>query len=104
MGKITMMYTYSIMIMSHDNYALLEECIKLIRAHTPFPFELIIIDDASEPPYSIPDVIMLRMPKRSNCCNLRNTGMEMATSDYVFLLDNVTISSTDCYMPVIVHV
>src|SRR5258706_4679074 len=89
------------MIMSTDNYAFLEECIKRTRAYTPFPFELIIIDDASEPPYSIPNVTMVRMPKRSNCCNLRNTGMEMATSDYVFWLDNDTMVGPDWYKPFI---
>lgn len=81
----------SIMIMSHDNHALLEECITRIKLYTNFVYELIIVDDASEPAYNRKDAVIVRMPRQSNCCNLRNVGMEMARGDLVFWLDNDTM-------------
>jgi glycosyltransferase involved in cell wall biosynthesis len=83
--------TYSVMIMSHNQKDMLYECITRLHQFTPFPFELIVVDDASEDIYNIKGATIVRMPKRSNCCNLRNVGMEMATTPWVFWLDNDTM-------------
>lgn len=96
----------SIMIMSHNNYELLQECVKLIKGNTDIPFELIIVDDASDVPYKkedydIEELTIVRMPKRSNCCNLRNVGMEMAKTDLVFWLDNDTMVGENWYKPLL---
>jgi glycosyltransferase involved in cell wall biosynthesis len=90
----------SIMIMSHDNHELLNTCLKNIEAYTPIDKEIIIVDDASQPAYDFPYTVV-RMPKRSNCCNLRNVGMEMATTDYVIWLDNDTMVGEGWYQPLI---
>jgi GT2 family glycosyltransferase len=95
------MSSFSIMIMSHDNHALLQECVNRLQKYTPFPFEIIIIDDLSNPPYDAKGATVIRMPKRSNCCNLRNVGMEMATTDYVFWVDNDTMVGENWYKPMI---
>lgn len=93
----------SIMIMSHGSHELLQECVSRIKAYTPIDYELIIVDDASDEPYKkedfkgIENLTIVRMPKRSNCCNLRNVGMEMAKTDLVFWLDNDTMVNENWY-------
>ena len=93
----------NIMIMSHDNEALLKECVRRIKQFTPIEYELVIVDDASEVPYKAEDyeALIVRMPKRSNCCNLRNVGMEMCASDIVIWLDNDTMVSEGWYVPLL---
>lgn len=76
------------MIMSHNAHDMLYECIARLRKFTPFDFDLIIVDDASDTAYDIEDATIVRMPRRAGCCNLRNVGMEMAETDYVFWVDN----------------
>lgn len=92
---------YSVMIMSHNNHNLLTECIQRVRQYTDLDYELIVVDDASDPPYELEGVTIVRMPRRSNCCNLRNVGMEMAQGEFVFWLDNDTMVSEDWYKPLI---
>lgn len=93
------MKKYAIMIMSHNNHEMLGQCIGNIKAHTPFDYDLVVVDDASNPPYKIDDATVVRMPRRSNCCNLRNVGMEMARGEYVFWLDNDTMVGEGWYQP-----
>jgi glycosyltransferase involved in cell wall biosynthesis len=85
--------------MSHNHHPLLEECLYRIKLHSPFEHEIIIVDDASEPPYKRNDATIVRMPRRSNCCNLRNVGMEMASSEWVIWLDNDTLVDEGWYKP-----
>lgn len=92
---------YSIHIMSHDSHELLAECIKRIKLYTPFEYDLIITDDASEPPYQIEGATIIRLPRRSNCCALRNVGMDMAKTEWVFWLDNDTMVEEGWYVPLI---
>lgn len=85
------------MIMSHDSRELLRECLERIKKYTNASYEVIVVDDASDPAYTVEEfkdimpVIFVRMPRRSNCCNLRNVGMEMAKTDFVYWLDNDTM-------------
>lgn len=87
--------------MSHDSHDLLNECIDRIKTYTDLDYELVISDDASNPPYDIKDATIVRMPKQSNCCNLRNVGMEMAKAEWVFWLDNDTMVGENWYKPLI---
>jgi len=92
---------FAIHIMSHNNHELLNTCIQRIKAYTNIPYDLVITDDASEPAYNIEGATIVRMPKQSNCCNLRNVGMEMAKADWVFWLDNDTMVNQGWYEPFI---
>lgn len=80
--------TFSVMIMSNNKPEMLAECIANLKKYTPFEYDLVIVDDASEPAYEIPDATVVRMPLRSDCCNLRNVGMAMAQGEFVFWVDN----------------
>jgi len=91
----------SIMIMSNNKEDLLAQSLSLIKRYTPFPYELIIVDDSSDIPYKIDGATIVRMPRRSNCCNLRNVGMEMAKTDWVFWLDNDTFVGENWYRPLL---
>lgn len=97
---------YSIMIMSHNNLQLLQHCIDEVVIKTKLDYEFVIVDDASTEDYSkldykgIPHTIV-RMPIRSNCCNLRNVGMEMSQGKFVFWVDNDTFVGDDWYKPLV---
>ncbi len=94
---------WSIMIMSHGKEEMLQECLRLLKLHTPFEYDLVIVDDASEPAYKQEDydATIVRMPKRSDCCNLRNVGMAMAQGEFVFWVDNDTMVGENWYKPLI---
>lgn len=91
------MAKHTLTIMSHDNHTLLKECLERIQKYTPFEYDLIIIDDASSPAYDIPQAKIVRMPDRSDCCNLRNSAMAVAKTDLVFWLDNDTMVGEGWY-------
>ena len=93
--------TYTIMIMSNNNHNMLAECLRRVKLYTPIPHEVVVVDDASEPAYQIEGATVVRMPKRSNCCNLRNVGMEMSKTDYVFWLDNDCFVGPGWYQPLV---
>lgn len=95
------MTRHTIHIMSHDSHELLAECIKRIKLYTPFEYDLIISDDASDPPYKIEGATIIRLPRRSNCCALRNVGMDMAKTEWVFWLDNDTMVEEGWYVPLL---
>lgn len=93
------------MIMAHNGREILKECIDSIKLHTPVDYEIVIVDDASEPPFEkneFPEnTVIVRMPRRSNCCNLRNVGMEMSKTEYVIWLDSDVIVSDGWYKPLL---
>lgn len=96
----------TIMVMSHGARELLAQCLQNIKAHTPLNYEVIIVDDASEPAYKkeefkIENLTIINMPKRSNCCALRNVGMDMSKTDLVFWLDNDTMVGENWYKPLL---
>lgn len=94
--------------MSNNNRDVLTECLKNLKLYTPIPYEVILVDDASDEPYTkdefkdyIEDLTIVRMPKRSNCCNLRNVGMEMSKTELVFWVDNDTMVGEGWYQPLL---
>lgn len=94
---------YTVMIMSHNAQEMLKECMDRIRKYTPLEFEFVIVDDASDVPYQFdePDVTVVRMPRRSDCCNLRNVGMAMSKTEWVFWVDNDCMVGPGWYQPLI---
>lgn len=98
--------TYSIHIMCYNGLEMLQKCIDLIVEHTPLDYEIVITDDASEDDYSKlnfhdkPHAIV-RMPRRSNCCNLRNVGMEMCQGEFVFWVDSDCFVGPNWYKPLV---
>lgn len=91
----------SIMVMSHNNHELLSECLARVKKYTPIEYKVVLIDDMSEPAYNIEGVTIVRMPKRSNCCNLRNVGMEMSDTEVIIWLDNDTMVGDNWYKPLL---
>lgn len=95
------------MIMSHDSRPLLRDCLKNLKSYTDIPYEVVIVDDASTPPYGknefseFGEVTVVNLPKRSNCCALRNVGMDMSKTDLVFWVDNDTMVGPDWYKPLL---
>ncbi len=92
------------MIMSHGKHAMLRECLDNIKKYTPFEYDLVIVDDASEPayePFALDGATIVRMPKRSDCCNLRNVGMAMSQGEFVFWVDNDSMVGEGWYKPLI---
>lgn len=97
----------SITIMSNDQHDILRECLIRLQKYTDIPYEVILVDDNSSPSYKEEDfaglgeITIVRMPKRSNCCNLRNIGMEMAKTEFVFWVDNDTMVNENWYKPML---
>lgn len=89
----------TIHIMTHGNYDMLADCVHRIKEFTLFDYDLIISDDASNPPVKVDDATIIYLPRRSNCCNLRNVGMEMAKTEWVFWLDNDTLVNDNWFGP-----
>lgn len=93
------------MIMVHNGREMLDECIESVELHTPIEHEFVIVDDASEPAFISSDfpknTTLVRMPRRSNCCNLRNVGMEMSKTEYVLWLDSDVVVSEGWYKPLL---
>ncbi len=92
------------MVMSNGKEDMLQDCLYRLKYHTPFEYDLVIVDDASEPAYkqeNYPGATIVRMPKRSDCCNLRNVGMAMAQGEFVFWVDNDTMVGENWYKPLI---
>lgn len=87
--------------MSHGKEEMLAECISRIKQYTPFEYDLVIVDDASEPAYKDLPATIVRMPERSDCCNLRNVGMAMAKGKFVFWVDNDCMVGEGWYIPLV---
>ena len=88
---------FSIVIPTHDRPEFLSEAIDSVLAQTVQDFEIIVVDDASEPPVTphLDDrVIVVRRGEAGGPASARNTGAEHATGTYLTFLDD-----DDWYLP-----
>lgn len=80
----------SIIIPTYNRPALLPRSLASARAQTGVAVEVIVVDDGSEPPASIPDgpdVTLVRI-RNQGASAARNAGLARATADHVMFLDS----------------
>jgi GT2 family glycosyltransferase len=88
----------SIVIPIHNCLDLTKVCVDSIRRHTQLPYELILIDDASDHDTAhwlkqqeeAPDVTLIRNDHRKNYSANNNAGAALAQGTYLCLLNNDT--------------
>jgi glycosyltransferase involved in cell wall biosynthesis len=85
----------SIVLPTHDRPLLLKEAIASVKAQTHSQWELIVVDDASDPPVALDEQDLggdrLRLVPNSNArgpSGARNSGMEVASGDVVTFVDD----------------
>lgn len=87
----------SIIIVNYYTSGQLLDCIRSIRRHTPdVSFEIIIVDNASEPELkeeyeSEPDVRVVLLPENVGFGRANNAGFEVARGRYLFCLNPDTV-------------
>jgi len=85
----------SVVIPTHNRPRLLQHAVSSVQAQTERPYELVIIDDGSEPPIDptafvdspIP-IRVIRNNKALGAAAARNVGVENAQGDFIAFLDD----------------
>lgn len=89
----------SIVIPTWNGLDMLQNCIASIEAHTPGPYEIIVVDNGSDDGTSgwlvehereEPGLLGIRLDQNEGFPVAANEGMAMATGDYVCVLNNDT--------------
>jgi GT2 family glycosyltransferase len=86
----------SIVILTHNEWAVTKACLESIRLHTPEPYELIVVDNGStdETSQSLKDqqdVKLIRNETNLGFPKGCNQGIEAASGDSVLFLNNDTV-------------
>jgi GT2 family glycosyltransferase/spore maturation protein CgeB/Tfp pilus assembly protein PilF len=86
----------SIVILNYNGLEDVSTCLDSIRRHTPEPYEIIVVDDASSDGsvaflQMVPDIILLKNRDNLGCPGSRSRGFSLAKGKYVVSLDNDTI-------------
>jgi GT2 family glycosyltransferase len=85
----------SIIIPVYNQHDMTSDCINTIREHTP-EFELVVIDNGSDPPYKPPftgfcETVLIRNDKNKGFPVAANQGIKKASGDIIVLLNNDVI-------------
>lgn len=87
--------TVSVILPTHNRSELLKEAVASVHAQTFSDWEIVIVDDGSEPPVVLnPDetadhaILLLRNQRASGPCDARNTGIEAAHGEVLTFLDD----------------
>ena len=88
---------FSVSIACWNNLAMLSDCIRsLLATRGSLSLEILVIDDASEPPLAepihqeFPDVIVLRNHRHQSFSHSHNRGLGRATGKYLIVLNDDT--------------
>lgn len=86
----------SIILVTHGQLSHTKACIESIRHHTPEPYELIVVDNASPDETRTwlgnqRDVTLVANPDNRGFPAAANQGMRMATGEQLLLLNNDTV-------------
>jgi GT2 family glycosyltransferase len=88
----------SILIPAHNCWELTQCCITSIRQHTKIPYEIVLIDDASDPDTArhmqsliAEDLTLIRNENRLNYSANNNKAASEANGKYLCLLNNDTV-------------
>lgn len=90
--------TVSVILPTHNRPELLAEAIASVQTQTFSDWELIIVDDASNPPAEVPcgDVIrVIRHPASKGGAASKNSGVEHARGEFIAFLDDDDLLATD---------
>lgn len=91
------MMDVSIIIVSYNTSALLDDCIVSIKSQTTVAFEIIVIDNNSTDDTlemlrtKHPDVIRIENSQNNGFARANNQGMEIARGKYLFMLNPDTV-------------
>lgn len=91
------MSPFSVVIPTHNRIETLIKAISSIRQQTILPGEIVVVDDASDPPVS--KVVFERLPHSVKCilhrnssslgaARSRNLGVELSSAEYICFLDD----------------
>jgi glycosyltransferase involved in cell wall biosynthesis len=89
---------FSVVIPTRDRPELLGEAIASVLAQTVDDWELVVVDDASTPPASVPDdprIRLVRLAEPQGPAGARNAGVRASTGRYLAFLDD-----DDLFVPV----
>ncbi|MGD0645059.1 MAG: glycosyltransferase family 2 protein [Candidatus Bathyarchaeia archaeon] len=87
----------SIVIVSYNRPREVQETVRSLFNQSVKPFEILVIDDGSDPPLKMavdfPDFKLIRFDKEQGLSNSRNFGINAAKGEYVAFLDDDTVPS-----------
>ncbi|WP_151736660.1 glycosyltransferase family 2 protein ['Paenibacillus yunnanensis' Narsing Rao et al. 2020] len=89
------MTTTSIIIPTYNGLGLLRSCVEAIRAHTVSPYEIIVVDNASEDGTDLycrsNHIAFVSLPENRGFPAACNLGLQLASGDELLLLNNDVI-------------
>jgi GT2 family glycosyltransferase len=91
-----MLFSFSIVIPSHNRPDLLRACLTSVEAHAPAGTEVLVVDDSSpdemvtEVAGAFHNVRTIRMKRRSGFCAAANAGIATVAGDIIELLNDDT--------------
>lgn len=83
----------SVVVPVHGRFELAQRAIESVRAQTHSPIELVVVDDASEPPFFLPvapemEVRLVRLDSNRGPGAARDAGLRIARGDFIAYLDS----------------
>ena len=88
---------FTVVLPTHNRHAFLDEAVASVLAQTVSDFELVVVDDGSPEPTSVPDdrVRLVRLPTNQGPAVARNAGMAVAAGLYLAFLDDDDLYTPD---------
>ena len=87
----------SIIIVTYNRPLLVQQTLRSLLNQSVKPFEILVIDDGSNPPLELsadfPDLRVIRFDEERGLSNSRNFGINFAKGEYVAFLDDDTVPS-----------
>jgi glycosyltransferase involved in cell wall biosynthesis len=87
----------SVVIVTYNRPLLVQETVRSLLDQSVKPFEILVIDDGSNPPLRMPanfhNIKLLRFDKEQGLSNSRNFGINESKGEYVAFLDDDTVVS-----------
>jgi glycosyltransferase involved in cell wall biosynthesis len=97
MGVLQMEARISIVIVTYNRPLLVQQTVRSLLNQSVQPFEILVIDDGSNPPLKITadfqNFKLIRFDKEKGLSNSRNFGINAAKGEYVAFLDDDTVVS-----------
>lgn len=80
--------TFSVVIPSHGRALALQRCLRALQALGQAELEIVVVDDGTEPPLTVPGGVHLFRQLRSGPAAARNLGAQMARGDWLVFMDD----------------
>jgi|GEM_PF-1331810 len=97
----------SVVIVSYNSRAWLNDCLDSLQAQNLAPFEIILIDNGSQDGSADwieqrhPDVRLIRLPQPTSLAHAINTGLRSASGDFYLLLNPDTRLASDALAQIV---